>query len=69
MVNKIHAGIFNGSISGYACNMHCGYHPDNIDFSWKEVTCKNCLKLISKYGRYTGNFKKLIMLGEKKCVK
>lgn len=47
----IHAGIDNGSISGYACNMACGYHPHKIDFSWKKVTCKNCLNLINKYKR------------------
>jgi len=47
----VHAGIDNGSIWGYACNMACGYHVHKLDFSWKHVTCKNCLNLIKKHER------------------
>ena len=62
----IHAGINNGSIRGYACNMACGYHEHKIDFSWEKVTCKNCLNLISKYHRSTGRNGDLVMLGDEK---
>jgi hypothetical protein len=49
--NIIHAGIYNGSISMYACNSMCGFFPHKIDFTWKHVTCKRCLNLIKKYDR------------------
>lgn len=64
----IHAGIDNGSIHGYACNMACGYHEHKIDFSWKKVTCKNCLNLISKYERVERDNGD-IMLGNKLKIK
>lgn len=60
----IHAGIDNGSIQMYACNSMCGYHPHKIDFSWKNVTCKNCLNIISKYNRSEKDG--LVMLGTRK---
>lgn len=60
----IHAGIYNGSIQMYACNWACGYHVHKIDFSWKNVTCKNCLNLISKYERSEKDGH--IMLGTRK---
>jgi len=59
--NIIHAGINNGSISMYACNSRCGYHPHKIDFSWKNVTCKRCLGLIKRYKRYEDKERNLIL--------
>lgn len=47
----IHAGIDNGSIWMYACNGACGVTQGKIDFSWKNVTCKNCLHLLTIYDR------------------
>ena len=61
----IHAGISNGSIRGYACNMACGYHPHKVSWDWKNVTCKNCLNLMQKYSRYTGSNNDIIMLKKK----
>ena len=59
----IHGGFDNGSMSGYLCNRACGYHPHKIDFTWKKVTCKNCLNIISKHDRVEKD--NCIMLKEK----
>lgn len=64
----IHAGFDNGSISGYACNSACGYHPHKISFDWKGVTCKRCLNLIKKYDRYTGREGNLVLLKDKEIL-
>jgi len=60
----IHAGIDNGSILMYACNQACGITQGKIDFSWKRVTCKNCLDIIKKYDRSEKDG--CIMLGTRK---
>lgn len=62
--NIIHAGIYNGSITMYACNNACGIYIHKCDLTWKHVTCKNCLNLISKYNRSEKDGH--IMLGSRK---